>query len=506
MLRDIEIIFRENCQLNFNRPILIGVSGGPDSLCLLESLHQAGYKIILAYFNHQLRIESATEASGLKEIAAEKKISSVFGTGDVRKFSETEKLSLEEAARILRYRFLFEQAREHDVQAVAVGHTADDQVETVLMHFLRGAGLNGLQGMRYRTLLPEFDRHIPIVRPLLDVRRREIVAYCAANGLQPYHDSSNDSLDFKRNRIRHRLIPELERYNPRISETILRTSKSLAGDYEIISAVLSTAWKECVTECCVNIRTDSLDYTDNSQDANSDNYARSSKSERQGIITFNANLLKSYSRGLQQNLIRRALNHLTLDTGDIRFSVVDRAAKFILENKSGVIDLSGGIRMFREGDFFFLAQRDADLPVDTWPQMPDHQEILSLPIPGQLNLAGGWHMICEQWDAPVHAMEKRDKKNDPFQVWLDADCLPKVLEVRTRRPGDRFAPFGLNGHTMKLSDFFINEKIPARARNGWPLLCTRNAVVWIPGVRPAHPFCITEKTGQIIHFALSKLD
>ena len=137
-----------------------------------------------------------------------------------------QKLSLEEAARILRYRFLFAQARSEGAEVVAVGHTADDQVETVLMHFLRGAGLPGLKGMAGRTILPEFDPKIPLVRPILHLWRSETEAYCQEHGLQPVYDPSNRDETYFRNRLRHSLIPELEKYNPRFKNTLAAHRRS----------------------------------------------------------------------------------------------------------------------------------------------------------------------------------------------------------------------------------------------------------------------------------------
>ena len=134
MLENIETIFREQCQLTHDRPVLVGVSGGPDSLCLMECLRQAGYQVVVAHYNHKLRPDSDLEANALEKIVTQKNVPSVFMGGDVRGFSDSEGVSIEEAARTLRYRFLFEQAQARNAQALAVGHTADDQVETVLMH------------------------------------------------------------------------------------------------------------------------------------------------------------------------------------------------------------------------------------------------------------------------------------------------------------------------------------------------------------------------------------
>ncbi len=315
MLDNIATIFRENCKLTRERPILVGVSGGPDSLCLMEALRQAGYAVIVAHFNHQLRPDLDTEAKSLEKTVSRKNIPSIFENGDVRGFAEREGLSIEEAARIMRYRFLFEQAREQNAQALAVGHTADDQVETVLMHFLRGAGLTGLKGMTYRSHLTSFDESMPLIRPLLDVWREETVVYCAANGLRPYYDPSNDSLNFLRNRIRHLLIPQLETYNTRFREAVWRTAHSLADDYTALIEVLDATWSECVN------------------------------SERTGMITFNADMLSAYAPGLQRNLIRRALERIAPDITDLRFSTLDNAAEFLSNKRYGRLDLTGGVRL-----------------------------------------------------------------------------------------------------------------------------------------------------------------
>src|SRR5512138_2992617 len=248
MLENIESILTEKCGLNPDHPLVVGVSGGPDSLCLMSVLRKAGYRIIVAHFNHKLRPDSDADANIVEQTAARLNLASVIESGDVRAFADAGKLSIEEAARILRYRFLMEQAHHFHAQAVAVGHTADDQAETVLMHFIRGAGLAGLKGMGYRTIIQMFDPEIPIVRPLLDTWREETIVYCGANGFRPRHDPSNASLDFFRNRLRHLLIPTLESYNPRFREVLWRTSRSLAGDYELLAGLLDQAWKQCVAQ------------------------------------------------------------------------------------------------------------------------------------------------------------------------------------------------------------------------------------------------------------------
>src|SRR5919109_97410 len=298
MLEDIPSILSEKCGLTRDRPIIAGVSGGPDSLCLMSVLRKAGYRIIVAHFNHKLRPDADADANIVEQTAGRLNIASVIQSGDVRAFADAEKLSIEESARILRYRFLMEQAHHFHAQAVAVGHTADDQVETVLMHFIRGAGLAGLKGMSYRTIIHMFDPEIPIVRPLLDMWREETIVYCATNGFRSRHDPSNASLDFFRNRLRHLLIPTLETYNPRFREVIWRTARSLAGDYEVITKVLNETWKECILQ------------------------------ENANFITFDAAALAKQPIGLQRNLIRRAIERIHPGELDISYSTLERALKF----------------------------------------------------------------------------------------------------------------------------------------------------------------------------------
>ena len=475
MLDNIQTVLSEQCGLNRDHPIIVGVSGGPDSLCLMSLLHKARYRIIVAHFNHKLRPDADTDANVVEQTAARLNTISVIESGDVRAFADAEKLSIEEAARMMRYRFLMAQARRFKAQAVAVGHTADDQVETVLMHFLRGAGLAGLKGMNHRTIIHMFDPEIPVVRPLLDVWREETVVYCAANGFRPRHDPSNASLDFFRNRLRHLLIPTLESYNPRFREVVWRTSRSLAGDYEILASVLDEAWKKCVVQ------------------------------ETAEFVAFDSSALNKQPVGLQRNLVRRAIGYLRPDDLDISYSTLERSAQFIADSQQrSRLDLSNAVHLLREGLLIYVVAGDATLPIERWPQMPDAGNTISLKVPGSVTLSGGWKLSCERWNIASLALEQAKSNDDPFQVWLDAKGISDALELRVRQEGDRFEPLGMDGHEVKISDFFINVKLPQRARDRWPLLCMGEKVVWVPGYRPAHPFRLTESTRQALYFSMTR--
>jgi tRNA(Ile)-lysidine synthase len=475
MLENIESILSEKCGLTRDRPVIAGVSGGPDSLCLMNVLRVAGYRVIVAHFNHKLRPDADADANIVEKTAGRLNLVSVIQSADVRAYAEAEKLSIEEAARILRYSFLMEQARHFHAQAVAVGHTADDQVETVLMHFIRGAGLVGLKGMSYRTIIQTFDPEIPIVRPLLDLWREETIVYCGANGFRPRHDPSNASLDFFRNRLRHLLIPTIETYNSRFREVLLRTSRSLSADYEILAELLDKVWKECAVQ------------------------------ETAEFIAFDLAALNKQSVGLQRNLIRRAMEMLRSGSAEVSYAALERAANFVADpDQRTRTDLPGGMHLLREGTLLYVVSGDATLPVERWPQMPDEGTVISLKIPGSVPLCGGWKLNCERWNIASLALEQAQSNDDPFQVWLDAKGISDALELRGRQDGDRFEPLGMDGHEVKISDFFINVKIPQRARDRWPLLCMGERVVWVPGYRPAHPFRLTASTRQALYFSLTR--
>ncbi len=471
MTENIEVILKEECGLVKDRPIIVGVSGGPDSLCLMETLRQAGYSVIVAHFDHQLRLESSQDALMVEKTASRLMLGCHIGGADVRAYADQKKLSIEEAARNLRYQFMFKLARERNAQAVAVGHTADDQVETILMHFLRGSALNGLKGMSYRSVIKTFDPEIPVVRPLLNMWREETVVFCAANGLRPHYDSSNDSIDFQRNRIRHLLIPNLESYNPKLREAVLRMSQSLKGDYSLVMELLETAWQKTV----INVDEES--------------------------VVFDSSLLAKCSLGLQRNLVKHAMQTLSPSV-DVSYSTLERAA-IMINNPARFsrVNLKGGLRMFREANSIYVCTLDAKLPFNLWPQLTDASFVPIL-VPSQVDLAGGWRFNCERWGMPVLAREQAERNDDPFQVWLDVQNLSKPLNLRVRHPGDQFSPFGLDGHSQKLSDFLVNVKMPQRARENWPLLCAGDEIIWVPGYRPAHAYRLTESTKSVLYFSI----
>jgi tRNA(Ile)-lysidine synthase len=225
------------------------------------------------------------------------------------------------------------------------------------------------------------------------------------------------------------------------------------------------------------------------------------------FVAFDDAALTQQPLGLQRNLIRRALERLRPEDTDISYATLERASNF-LSAREGTrrvrMDLTGGVRLLREGRLIYMVASNVTLPIERWPQIPDVSDTIPLKIPCQLSLSGGWKLNCERWNIASLALEQAQANNDPFQAWVDANGISDALELRVRQEGDRFEPLGMDGHEMKLSDFFINVKLPQRARDRWPLLCMGEKVVWVPGYRPAHPFRLTDSTRQALYFSMTR--
>ena len=475
MFERLQLIVQQNCLLDLTKPLVVGVSGGPDSLCLLDVLHRLGLRIIVAHLNHGLRTEAESEAIAVEKIARNMGVPFVSEKADVARYAENHSLSLEDAARIIRYQFLFAKAHQIDAQAVAVAHTADDQVETILMHLLSGAGLSGLKGMSMHLLPNPWSQEIPLVRPLLTTWRDEVIRYCQAYDLKPVLDRTNWDTCFTRNRLRHVLIPFLEQDFPGLQKTILRMAQVLTGDEQIIEGIIDAAWQQC------------------------------RPIQGEGYIIIHAPTLSQQLIGVQRRLLRRAMAKLRPGSRGIDFNAIEQAVEFIHNPpRSRRADLAAGLSVFLEEEKLFLYAWEADLPEADWPQMPAEMTTIKLKAPGSITISPGWILESELVEETGDDLPSALSNDDPYQAWINADNLSLPLTIRGRCPGDRFQPIGLGKHTQKLSDFMINVKLPRRARDKWPLVCTDSEIVWVPGYRLADSYRILRTTRKTMHLRLSR--
>lgn len=464
MLERLTSVCRDDCQLQPDALILAAVSGGPDSLCLLDVLRRLGYPLVVAHYDHSLRAESAADAAAVQSLAESFSLPFVTERGDVPGLAAREKLSIEEAARLARYRFLFAQARALGVQAVAVGHTADDQVETVLMHLLRGSGLSGLKGMTHRVFLPAWDEQIPLVRPLLGVWRSEVEDYCANRGLAPLEDASNRNTTYFRNRLRHELIPTLREYNPQVKEVLWRTAQVLSADYALVEQAAGLAWQACLV------------------------------GQGPGFVSLSLSAFRRLETALRRAVLRRAVACLRPALRDLDFEAVERGAAFALNPPATRrMDFIQRLNLSVEGDLLTLAEWGVEPPVEDYPQIEPGRQLI-LPVPGEVALDSGWILRAEITDPPAPG-----EHGGSEHAWLAAAALVDSLQVRTPRPGDRFQPFGMEGRSVKLSDFWINQHLPRSARAGWPLVFSGETLAWVPLYRPAHPFRLQSPGERCVH-------
>jgi tRNA(Ile)-lysidine synthase len=470
MLESLYSILYDECHLDRSALFLVGVSGGPDSLCLMDVLHRLGYRLHVVHVNHQLRPQAGEDMQLVQRAAQLRGLP--FSSCDVNVLETANRSgwTVEEAARNLRYRYLFEQAALTGAQAVVVGHNADDQVETILMNLLRGSGLTGLRGMPVFALPNAWSDKIPLVRPLLRTWRTEIDAYCVENGLQPAQDLSNLDPAFTRNRLRVELIPFLESYQPGVRNRLLRLGRLVSAEDALLDELAQKAWQACL------------------------------RTQGERFINLSLSALCGQPLALQRRILRRAVDILRPGLTDVGFEDIERAMEFVKQPaRSRQIDWMAGLRLLTEGDHLWLAGWEADLPQPGWPQVV--QEMI-ITVPGSTILPGGWILTAEAVELDTDGLQRVLLNRDPYQVWLDAKVLEQPLLLRGRREADTYQPLGMNGQTVKLKDWMINQKLPRRARLAWPLLCAAGQVAWIPGFQPAHWARITPETRQILHFKL----
>jgi len=474
MLEQISDVLTEKCQLNKGTTVLIGASGGPDSLFLLDILQQLDYHLIVAHLDHGLRLESGIEREKIEKVAKGYGLPFVSRRVDVLRYANENHLSVEEAARTLRYEFLFEQAGIAQADAVAVGHNANDQVETVLMHLLRGAGASGLGGMGYRFLPNPWSAAIPLVRPLLGIWRDDISVYLWETGLEPSYDESNQDYRYYRNRLRGETLPYLETLNSGVHRRLWKTAELLRTDNEVLEQLIDRLWDKAILKAA-------------------DDY-----------LVIDRDFFQVQHLSLQRRLIRRAIRTLCPDLRNLDFATID----LVVEMTAGEmahgqrIELVGNLRMWREGREIWLAKAEAELESINVPALFPNTSLWLEP-PARLELSNGWWLECQELPAEPEKSKTIRDNQDRWQSWLDLDRVTLPLQLRGRVAGDRIRLLGLGDRSQKLSDFMINVKLPQRLRADWPLVVSGDEIVWLVGYAVSERFAVRPETKRLLHLKLN---
>lgn len=451
--------------------VVVGVSGGPDSLALLHVLRalalEFDWRLQVAHLNHQLRgAESDADEKFVLSVGAEWGLPVANASWDVAGYARENHLSVEEAARQLRYQFLAATATAVGSSTVAVAHNADDQAETVLMHFLRGSGLAGLRGMRAKNRLyaaVEKD-NIDLIRPFLDIPRALIEAYCAENNLQPRIDATNLDTKVLRNRLRHEVVPYLEQLNPNLREVLRHSSYSIADDYDYIHTNVLGIYERMTTAV-------------------------------EGAVIFDGKWFRALPVNLQRGVLREAVMRLSHGLRNIGWGDIETARRVALNKGAGAeATLPRGLLLVVGYDEFTIGETK---PLPDMPLM--HGEGIVLQRDSEVLLPESDWMI-----RVVSAVEPISTGDNIRASEFDTDKVHGALVLRPRRAGDRFAPSGMHGKHKSLHEFMIDEKIPRHLRELIPILTDEEKILWVCGYREDERARVSDKTTRLLRVEFVK--
>lgn len=444
--------------------VLVAVSGGPDSLCLLHLLSRLAGKLRITvqavHVNHGLRPQAAREALYVQKAAAGLGLPVTVYRADVQKLAREGGYSLQDAARRARYRCLRQAAAKSGARCIVTAHHEDDRVENLLLRLLGGSGLDGLAGFPVRRRLEE---NLLLARPLFHVSRREITGYCRAHGLRPLLDRSNRETHYRRNRVRLLLLPWLEKeFGGHVRDALLRTCDLLAGESELLKRLAAGQLERVVLE------------------------------QGAGKLLLDIAGLRQLPLPLRRRVVRLAL----WQAGVERPSAVHTQAVLQLADSrrpSGASSLPAGFTAVREyGRLKIERKASVDLPEPAGQALP-------LAVPGSTRLPWSSQAIRAEI-LPAASVRLPVDRGEAF---LDLERLELPLLVRTRRPGDRMRPLGASGH-RKLKKILIDKKVPLAKRDMLPLVLSGERIAWAAGVEIAD-FCkVTAGTSRVLRLVLQE--
>ena len=445
--------------------IVVACSGGPDSTALLVVLHRLrshhGLSLHVAHLNHDFRGAEADHDAAFVQLLADGLglPCSIDKRDPIAYQRSTGVSSFEQAAREMRYSFLHSVATTVGATAVALGHTSDDQAETVLLHILRGSGLQGLRGMAEISdwPWPTVEPGPLLFRPLLAASKADTAAYCRELGRTYREDSGNYLWRFTRNRVRLDLMPRLARdYNPRVRDALLRLSRTAADETDYLDTELDRGWERMATV-------------------------------GEGTVSLDARALAAVHPALQRRALRRAYAGAVGDSRALSESHLDALLGLVVNRRGGrSISLPRGVFARIEADVLRIAVHTAHEGNDGLPPLTgefsvrvprEHGETVETEV-------NGWRLSM-QVAGPRGLQDNDAHPSLPFTATLRRDVLGDSIIIRARQPGDRFQPSGMSG-TKKLQDFFTDAKVPRNQRDSIPLLVCQRGIAWVAGHRVAN--------------------
>ncbi len=429
--------------------VLVGFSGGPDSMALLHILNEMksllNIKVYALHINHGLRPKAADEDEKFALQTCKKRQIPIKSIKvDVKDFAKKSKMSIEESARVLRYEQLSKQAKRLRCNKIAIGHNANDNVETVILNLVRGTGLAGLSGIP-----PKRDN---IIRPLVEIDRKEIINYLKQQKLKHCSDLTNTELGYRRNYIRYKIMPLLLDINPNLINTILRTSEIIRDKNNNVIKMAAQAKKNVVLEA------------------------------PKGRIVLDIKKLLSYNLLIRREIIKTMLPGLGFEQIGAILALVNRPSGKKLELTKDYI----AWKAYNKLILAHAEEKEHKLSNKVW--KVNIGKMTKIPELG-LELIASTIKI------------KKFRKDINYTMY-DKSAITFPLSIRLRRPGDRFTPF--KGKEKKLKEVLIDDKIPLRVRDRLPLLCDAHNILWIIGSRRSNIGLITNKTKEMLEVKIIK--
>ena len=454
-----------------NLKLILGISGGPDSLSLLYSLHKITqlhpklFTLYGAHMNHGLRkFESEQDAKFVMSTFENLKIPYYIKNIDSKKIYDQKKGSLEEVMRYNRYSFFGEISNQINADMVVTAHTADDQTETILMNLIRGTGLNGLTGIQ-QISQKKFENHSFILaRPMLEITSEETNEYCKILGLNPRIDKTNHSNRFTRNKIRNEIIPSLEKINPGAKKNIRNLSKIIGDEYKFIKQITDT------------------------------NFSSISRITKNQII-IDRNDFKKLDLNIKRNIIIK-----TIETLEFEFKNLQ---KINIEN---IINAKTGTELKPTENIMVFIDKN-ELIFKKKSRIKKENQLLGQKITqtGITKIQDWTIEITKQKLTTNHLVkyQKEKSKNGTFAETFDLDKIKFPIYVRSRLSGDKLQPLGMKS-TKKLQDIFVDKGVPKRSRDLIPIVLSEEKLLWIVGHQIADWSKITTNTKNLLEIKFTK--
>lgn len=449
--------------INKGEKVLVALSGGPDSVCLIHALKKLestyGIRIYGAHLNHKIRgIEAQKDAMYAAKLCDKLEIPFFVKAIDVPEYAKENKLSLEDAARKIRYNMLFEVKSRINADKIAVAHNLDDQAETVLMRLMRGSGLKGLKGIDYL-------REDGIIRPLMDVSKDEINKYCEIHKLEPRIDKTNLEDEYTRNKIRLKLIPFIEEeFSHNIKETLARTANILREDSSYLDREANIYFDKEATIV--------------SKDT----------------IKFDSDELIAIHPSISKRIIRLGIEKIYGGLEGIENIHIEDVLNLSKNSKNqAMINLPKGIFVYKRPEGVYITLKEMVEKIVSFNHNIEYDDSVEIP---EIN------MVIE---SKVMSKEKcMMLPTGQYTKAFDIDKIKGSLRVRARVDGDRMRPMGLGG-TKKLKDIFIDLKIPRDKRDKIPLISDDEGILWMVGHKISEDYKIDENTEKVIRITCKPL-